>query len=222
MGDKEVNSAKDVVIKIWIVEDDSMFRNTLLRGINRREELKCIGEFASYEEMFKFADEERNPWPDVVLMDIGLAGGSGLDGIRLLAQKAPAVKSLVLTAFSNREKLMDAIDAGASGYLLKRASVTEIVAGIKDVLDGETVLDNKVINYILKRAKETKASEIKLAPREKEILQLLSDGMTIVEASDKMDISIHTTDTYLRRIFKKMGVHSHTAAVARGLREDLF
>ncbi len=222
MSNKEKSNAEGGVITLWIVEDDNMFRKTLIRGLNRRDELDCTGDFASYEDMFDHANKEGNAWPDVVLMDIGLAGGSGLDGIRLLEQKAPEVKTLVLTVFSNREKLLDAIDAGASGYLLKRASITEIVAGIKDVIEGETVLDNKVIKYILNKAKETKASDIKLAPREKEILQLLSEGMTIAAASDKMEISVHTVDTYIRRIYKKMDVHSHSAAVARALREDLF
>lgn len=209
------------IITVWVVEDDAIFRRNLLRGFKRSEELDCAADFASYEDMFEYA-EEGHLWPDVVLMDIGLAGGSGLEGIRLLKEKASKVKTLVLTVFSNKEKLVDAMDAGASGYLLKRATMPEIVQGIRDVLDGDTVLDNKVIKYILTAAKEVKESDIKLAPREKEVLKLFSEGLSIAEASSEMDISMHTVDTYIRRIYKKMGVHSHSAAVARALREDLL
>ncbi|NWK54528.1 response regulator transcription factor [Verrucomicrobiaceae bacterium N1E253] len=221
MKDKTQDSDLDVA-NVWIVEDDSMFRKGLMRALGRREELNCSAGFSGYEDMFAYAEEDGVAWPDVVLMDINLIGGSGLDGIRLLAEKAPKVKSLVLTVFSERDKLLAAIDAGASGYLLKRASVGEIVRGIRDVLNGETVLDNKMINFIMEHSKRGKESNIKLAPREKQLLELLSQGMTISEASDKMEISVHTTDTYIRRIYKKMEVHSHSAAVARALREGLL
>ena len=172
MDMEETEKMDDELITVWIVEDDLMFRKSLVRGLQRRNELDCGASFASYEAMFAHVEEDGNLWPDVVLMDIGLAGGSGLDGIRLLAEKAPEVKTLVLTVFSDRDKLMIAMDTGASGYLLKRASVSEIVQGIKDVLGGETVLDNKMINFILDKAKSASESDVKLAPREKELLQL--------------------------------------------------
>ncbi|MBC2595281.1 response regulator transcription factor [Ruficoccus amylovorans] len=208
-------------IKVWIVEDDSMFRNGLMRALGRRKELDCEVGFSSHEDMFKYA-EAGNAWPDVVLMDIELVGASGLVGIRKLCEVAPNVRTLILTVFSSREKLYDAIDAGASGYLLKRSSVSEIVRGIQDVLDGETVLDNQVIKYILDNAKRGKDSQIKLAPKEQEVVRQLSLGHTVVMVADAMNISTHTVDTYIRRIYKKMGVHSQSAAVARAMRDNLL
>ena len=220
--EKNTHDEEAELVTVWIVEDDTMFRKGLMRGLQRRKELNCEVGFSGYEDMLEYAEEDGNAWPDVVLMDIGLIGGSGLEGIRLLAQKAPEVKTLVLTVFSDRDKLVAAMDAGASGYLLKRASVSEIVTGIMDVVVGDTVLDNKLINFLLEKTKEGSDSDIKLAPREKQVLELLSEGLTISEASDKMEISVHTVDTYIRRIYQKMGVRSRSAAVARALREGLF
>lgn len=208
-------------IKVWVVEDDTMFRGELVDALRGQRELDCPADFSSYEAMLEHAEEGR-AWPDVVLMDIELVGGSGLDGIRVLSKKAPEVKTLVLTVFSSREKLLDAIDAGASGYLLKRSSIAEIVRGIQDVLAGETVLDNQVIKYILDNATRKVAAELKLAPKEKDVIRHLSRGLTALQVSDEMGISIHTVDTYIRRIYKKMGVHSQSAAIARAARDNLL
>ncbi len=94
-----------------MVEDDTMFRKGLVRALNKSEALDCNAGFGSYEDMFDHVEVDGHAWPQVILMDIGLLGGSGLEGIRILTKKAPEVKALVLTVFSNKEKLMDAIDA---------------------------------------------------------------------------------------------------------------
>lgn len=208
-------------IKVWIVEDDSMFRKGLVRALRRQKELDCSEDFPSCEALFEYA-EQQGRWPDVLLMDIGLIGVSGLEGIQKISEIAPDVKTLVLTVFSEKEKLYEAFDAGASGYLLKRASVAEIVRGIQDVVEGETVLDNQVIKYILDYTKKEPPSSLNLAPQELEVVKQLSKGFTKDQIADAMNLSVHTVDCYLRRIYKKMGVHSQSAAVARALKDKLL
>ncbi|MGZ0657261.1 response regulator [Coraliomargarita sp. W4R53] len=207
-------------ISVWIVENDSMFRNGFMRKLRRRKELDCSAEFSSHEDMFKYA-KDGHAWPDIVLIDIEHLGANGLDGIRKLRKVAPGVRTLVLTVFSSREDLFATIDAGASGYFLKSSSVLEISRGIQDVLAGETVLDNQAIKLMLDNAKRGKVSEIKLAPKEQEVIRQLSLGHTVALAAQEMGISKHTVDTYTRRIYKKMDVHSQSAAVACAMRDHL-
>jgi DNA-binding NarL/FixJ family response regulator len=206
-----LKSNRKQVADIWVVEDNSSFRKRLMRMISEDDGLDCSVGFSSCEDMFRHAGESGS-WPQLVLMDIGLVGMNGLEGIRQLTEMAPEVKTIVLSVFSSREKLFDAIEAGASGYMLKRASREEILKGINDVLDGGAVLDNKVAVHVLRKTKKKKLPP--LSSREQEVMRLLAQGHTVNHVADEMEISLHTVNTYQRRIYKKLGVHSAGEAIA--------
>ena len=125
-------------INTWIVEDDASFRRTLKSLFDHEENITCKRVFPSCIEMFDALETDEHP--DLILMDLGLPGMNGVEGIRKLATLASDVAVIVITVFQEKEKVMDALDAGAAGYLLKTATGAEIIQGIEQVFHGAAAL----------------------------------------------------------------------------------
>ncbi len=161
--------------------------------------------------------------PDILLMDVGLPGMDGLEGLRLVRERSPATQVLILTAFEDEDKVFRAVCAGAAGYLLKTASAGEIVAAVREVLAGGSPMTPRIARRVL--AMFTRFAPHKadsgLSEREREILQLLVADMTKKEIAARLALSVHTVDTYLRRIYEKLEVNSRSGAVAKALRDGL-
>ena len=175
---------------IWIIEDHVAFRRTLVRVLNTETGLQCTRDFDSCEKaLAALAHDEA---PGLILLDVGLPGMSGLDGIRLLKERAPKSLVVILTVFEDDDKVFQAVCAGAAGYLLDMFSKFA-----------------------------PKQSDYGLSDREKEILLLMTTGLIKKEIADKLTLSIHTVDTYLRRIYEKLEVNTRTGAVAKALKEGL-
>ncbi len=208
-------------INVWMVEDDTSYREQLHALLNERKGLTCPHSFSKCDDLFATLESEEK-WPEVILMDIGLPGMNGLDGIRHLATKAPDIRVIVLTVFDDEEKVLKAIDAGAAGYLLKHASTEEIEKGIRDVLKSGAALDSQVAQLILDRVRNEKSSRNPLSPQETEVLNLISQGLCNKEIAYDLKISAHTVSFHLRNIYKKFDVHSQAAAVSRGIRQGFI
>ncbi|MDQ8181629.1 response regulator transcription factor [Pelagicoccus sp. SDUM812005] len=208
-------------ITVWMVEDDASYREQLHALLNERKGLSCPHAFSKCDDLFATLEAESS-WPQVILMDIGLPGMNGLDGIRELASKAPDVRVIVLTVFDDEEKVLKAIDAGAAGYLLKHASTEEIDKGIRDVLSSGAALDSQVASLILDRVRNEKSKHNPLSPQETEVLNLISQGLCNKEIAYDLGISAHTVSFHLRNIYKKFDVHSQAAAVSRGIRQGFI
>jgi DNA-binding NarL/FixJ family response regulator len=162
--------------------------------------------------------------PDVLLLDVGLPGRSGLEVIADVHRLAPDCRIVILTVFEDEAKISTAISAGASGYLLKTSRAENVVESIHEAAQGGSPMSPKVAASVVKLlAKLTKpaAQPVSLSPREHDLLKLLVEGLTAKEIADRMQVSIHTTSTHTRNLFTKLGVHSRAAAVARALRERL-
>ena len=161
--------------------------------------------------------------PQVLLMDVGLPGRSGLEVIGEVLSLAPGCRVVILTVFEDEKKIGAAISAGACGYLIKTARPKEIVAAIHEAAEGGSPMSPTVaasVVQLLASLTKTKTA-VSLSPREREILGLIVEGLTAKEIAHQLDVSIHTTDTHTRHLFKKLGVHSRAAAVAKALRDRL-
>ena len=210
---------------VWIVEDHDILRKNLQRLCGPARELNCTGAFANAESMIAALRKTPAPeQPEVLLMDVGLPGRSGLEVLGDVIQLAPDCRVVILTVFEDEKKISTAIGAGASGYLLKTARPEQIVDAIHEAARGGSPMSPLIAASVVKLlAKLTKPSTpIALSPRELEMLSLIVDGLTAKEMADQLGVSIHTIDTHTRHLFKKLDVRSRAAAVARALRERMI
>ena len=207
-----------MAIRVSIVEDNDQLRGTLARVIDRAEGFQCLGQHASAEVALESIPNEK---PDVVLMDINLPGMNGVECVRRLKQLKPETLVVMLTAYEDTENIFGSLEAGASGYLLKRSKSAEILEAIKEVVAGGSPMTahiaRKVVHSFQSKGVSSQATE-NLAEREREVLELLSQGFMYKEIADKLGISFETVRTYIRRIYEKLQVRSRTEAVAKVLR----
>jgi len=207
-----------MAITVSIVEDNDQLRGTLCRLIDRSEEFRCLSQFGNAEAALESLPKER---PKVVLMDINLPGMNGVECVRKLKQAAPEILVVMLTAYEDTENIFNALAAGASGYLLKRAPRTELLEAIREVNNGgspmTTHIARKVVQSFQKIGASTQPAE-NLSTREQEGLDCLSQGFLYKEIAEKLGISYETVHTYIRRIYEKLQVRTRTEAVAKFLR----
>ena len=206
---------------VWIIEDHAAFRRTLVRVLNAEADLQCSRDFDCCEKAL--AAISGGDLPDLILLDVGLPCMSGIEGIRLLKERAPKMLIVILTVFDDDDKVFKAICSGAAGYLLKTGSARDIIASVRDALSGGSPMNPRVARRVLDMFSRLapKQSDYGLSEREKEILQLMTSGLIKKEIADRLTLSIHTVDTYLRRIYEKLEVNTRTGAVAKALKEGL-
>ena len=215
----------DSLIRTWIVEDHDTFRRSLQRLCVPERGLAPSQAFANGETMLsalKHASMDEKP--DVLLLDVGLPGRSGLEIIGDVHKLAPDCRIVILTVFEDEEKISRAISAGASGYLVKTSRAETVIESIHEAAQGGSPMSPNVAASVVKMlAKLTKpaAQPIALSPRELDLLKLLVEGLTAKEIADRMQVSIHTTSTHTRNLFTKLNVHSRAAAVARALKDRM-
>ncbi|HEU5070987.1 MAG TPA: response regulator transcription factor [Verrucomicrobiae bacterium] len=205
-------------ITVAIVEDNADLRGTLARILNRAPGHQCVGQYGDAESALKGLPKDT---PQVVLMDINLPGMNGVECVRRLKQLLPGVLIVMLTAYEDTDNIFGSLEAGASGYLLKRSKSAEILEAIKEVVDGGSPMTahiaRKVVHSFQARGASPQPTE-NLAEREREVLELLAQGFMYKEIADKLGIGFETVRTYVRRIYEKLQVRSRTEAVAKALR----
>lgn len=211
-------------LQVWITEDNDLLRASLHRLCNETPGFACDAAFSRGEALLKALREAKPAkLPHVLLLDVGLPGKSGLQIMDELTQLAPKCRVLILTVFEDETKISQAVSAGASGYLLKGSTPDEIIAAIREAHEGGNPMSPAIAKRVFTMlAKLTKpAPRVDLSTREKELLQLLNEGLTNKEISTRLTISPHTTDTHLRNLFAKLGVKSRAAAVARAMKDGI-
>ena len=205
-------------ITVSIVEDQEQLRTTLARVLNRAEGFRCVSNYGSAEAALEGLPKDK---PEVVLMDINLPGLNGVECVRKLKQVAPQILIVMLTVYEDTDNIFNALAAGASGYMLKRTTTPELLESIREVLRGGSPMTahiaRKVVLSFQKSAASIEATE-ELSPREREVLDLLSQGFLYKEIAEKLGISYETVHTYVRRIYEKLQVRTRTEAVAKFLR----
>ena len=206
------------MISLLIADDHPVVRNGL-RGIFTGDpDFEVLGEAASGVEAVALALARR---PQVVLMDLRMPGGDGVSAIRELAERLPTTRVLVLTTYGDDGDVLAAIDAGATGYLLKDAPREELLRGVRAAARGESVLSPSVAATVLGRVRAPEP-EAPLSPRELEVLTLVARGATNREAAARLFISEATVKTHLLHVYAKLGVNDRASAVAAGYERGLL
>jgi len=209
------NIAKDrKTIHIALVEDDDGTLRNLRRMLASDEGCLCVGGFRTVQEA---TDAIPRLQPDVVLVDVNLPDGTGVDAVRTLAPMLPETEFVMLTIYQDGDILFDALSAGAHGYLIKPVRTEQLLAAIHDVLEGGAPMSNVVARRIVRSFEPDKSlpPPEPLGPREREVLEMLAAGAMYKQVARKLDISMNTVLTYVRRIYKKLHVNSRHAAVDR-------
>lgn len=210
-------------ISVWLIEDHADFRRMVAWQINQIADLRCTRSFSTCEEALRALPKERAP--EVILCDVGLPGMDGITGISAIKALSPATHIIMLTVHDDPHKVFGAICAGASGYLLKDASEETLTAAIHEVLLGGAPMNPRVARLVLDKFAHQNAAprdNYGLSGREKEILELMVQGLIKKEIADRLGVSYHTVNNHLRSIYEKLHVHTRGGAVAKALNERLF
>ncbi|MGA3144825.1 MAG: response regulator transcription factor [Verrucomicrobiota bacterium] len=206
------------MITVAIVEDNETVRNTLRELIDATPKLRCGGAYATAKEAMAEIPRLR---PEVVLMDIHLPGESGIACTARLKAQLPELQVIILTVYKDIELIFQALKAGASGYLLKRAPTEELLRAIIDVQSGGAPMTSEIARLVVQSFQSSSVSGIQeqgLSPRELEILALLSEGITNKEIAIHLGISSETVRTHLGHIYEKLHVRGRTEAVTKYLK----
>ncbi|MFE0460106.1 response regulator [Kitasatospora sp. NPDC058965] len=211
------------MIRVLLVDDHPVVRRGLRALVDELPELTAVGEAGDGAEALALLAglaERGEPRPDVVLMDLQMgAGMHGVEATRRITALPDPPAVLILTTYSTDADILTAVEAGATGYLLKDAPPQDLVAAVQAAARGETVLAPPVAARLLGRVRAGRPS---LSPREAEILQLLAAGLANRQIAKQLFISEATVKTHLVHIYEKLGVDSRTAAIAAGLSTGLI
>jgi DNA-binding NarL/FixJ family response regulator len=203
-----------------VVDDHDLFRRGL-RELLEEQGIRVIGEASSGADAIALAVRAR---PDVVVMDLNLPRQSGIEATRELVAAAPGMRVLMLTVASDERSVLDALIAGACGYLLKDATIEEIAGGVRAAATGQSFVSPRVGHHVLERlrgqagADDGRGDETPLSERELEILRLVARGCDNDEIAERLFLSPRTVKNHVSSILSKMGVRDRTRAVLQGVR----
>jgi DNA-binding NarL/FixJ family response regulator len=204
-------------IQVALVEDDPEIRANLAHRVGRSPAFRLLRSYSDAESAL--ADLPRHP-PDVVLMDINLPGIDGVECVRQLKLKMPAVQFIMLTIYEDGNRLFKSLMAGASGYLLKRTPPDKLLAAIREAHAGGAPMTPEIARRVVQHFQQIPqpASELqRLTPREKQVLEQLAKGFLYKEIEDNLHISTGTLRSYIANVYEKLHVHSRTEAVVKYL-----
>ncbi len=203
-----------MAIAVSIVEDDPKARKILAGWINRANGFRLAGEWGDGESAVKLLPEKA---PHVVLMDINLPGMSGVDAVKKLKPGLPETQFVMLTVYEDADHIYSALAAGATGYLLKQTPRDELLKALEDVHGGGSPMTSNIARKVVQSFKQAPATGDgdDLSPREQEVLELLARGYLYKEIAERLNISVPTVNTYVRRIYEKLHVRSRGQAVAK-------
>ena len=218
-------------IRTAIVEDDTRYRSAVRATLDSEPPFRCVAEYERTAPFLNAVENSGLPW-DLVLMDIHLPDGSGIDATRAIKKKFPEVPVVVVTVFDEPAMILSAICAGADGYLLKSTPLDEMIELLSGVMQGGSSLTPNVARTVLGLVREatpilattTDATDrhLVLSDREQAVLKQLAHGLQCKQIAADLDISIHTVRTYVRRIYEKLHVATLPEAVAAAIRAGVM
>jgi DNA-binding NarL/FixJ family response regulator len=207
-------------LSVLIYEDNPLLRESVGNMIQSSKTLKLEADF---ENVLNVEAEVKSYKPDFILMDIDMPGMSGIEAVKKIRKFNTQVPIVMLTVFDDNTHVFEALQAGASGYLLKKHISTKLFNAIQEVLDGGAPMSPSIARMVLASMQHKPAIEnpYQLTAREKEILTSLSKGNSYKLIASELDISIDTVRTHIKKIYEKLHVHSQTEAVSKAINEKL-
>jgi DNA-binding NarL/FixJ family response regulator len=207
---------------ILIADDHALLRESMRNLLDRQDDMEVVGEACDGEEAVKLASKLK---PDIAVMDIVMPRLNGIEASKEIKRVSPSTAILILTAYDDAQYVMGLLEAGAAGYLLKSARGRDVVAAIRAVREGESVLHPSIIAMLLKRAMTMPAEDNKvkskenLTEREVEVLKLAAMGLSNKEIAEKLSVTVRTVKAHISNVFDKMDVASRTEAILKAMRE---
>jgi two-component system response regulator NreC len=219
------NTGRDEAqIRVLVVDDHAIMRDGIRALINEQEDMHVIGEAEDGRTAVELAGRQH---PDVVLMDIAMPLLNGLEATRQIKRDYPDIQVLVLTMYDHEEYVRQVLATGASGYILKRAAATDLVAAIRAVARGDAVLSPAITRMVINeylRGDIVQASEEsdKLTPREREVLQLIAEGHTSREIARLLDLSIKTVQAHRTSLMQKLDLHDRGELIKYAIQKKII
>ena len=210
------------MIRVLLVDDDALVRSGLRMMLAGAASLEVVGEAADGKELIELIGKET---PDIALVDIRMPEMDGLEAARAIRDQWPEIGVIMLTAYDDRQFVVEAVRSGARGYVLKARDAEHLIQTVRLVAGGNMVIDPQLVVALaeeLSTAKERDRKAETLTAREVEVLQLLAFGHTNRDIAERLYISPDTVKTHLEHIFEKLGASDRTAAVAEALRRRLI
>lgn len=203
------------MIRVLVADDHPIVRSGIVGLLDAADDIEVVGEAATGREA---VDRARALRPDLVLMDLRMPELDGTEATAAIVEELPGTRILILTTYESDDHILGAIEAGAAGYLLKAAPSEEIVAGVRAVIGGETVLAPSIAATLVKRMRRTEnATSVSLSPRELDVLRLVAAGRSNPQIARELFIGEATVKTHLLHAYEKLGVSDRTQATLRAL-----
>jgi DNA-binding NarL/FixJ family response regulator len=221
MSDEVSHAAPSAPLRVAIIEDHHKFRETVEFLLNHTRGFQCVGSYRSMEEAL---EKIKFHLPEVVLVDIGLPGMSGVEGVRILKERYPPLILLMNTVYDDDERIFQALCAGASGYLLKKLPPAKLLESLREAIDGGAPMSPEVARRVLtlfRRVRPPEQGDYQLTPHELRLLKLIVEGHSYKTAAAKLGVSVKTISFHLQKIYEKLQVHSKSEAVAKAFRDGL-
>jgi DNA-binding NarL/FixJ family response regulator len=206
-----------MAITVLLVDDHELIRQGLRRAFEREADFEVVGEARSVDEALVLADAGH---PNVVILDLRLPDGSGLDATRQLRARLPAVGIVVLTMYAGDEHLFDALEAGASAFVPKSAPTDEVVAAARHAAASPNAFTASDLADAMRRRLTPTGPQ--LSPREKEVLGLLADGLAVAQIARQLYISESTAKTHISKLYEKLGAGNRAQALMAAMRLGLI
>ncbi|MPZ69488.1 MAG: response regulator [Actinobacteria bacterium] len=210
--------------RVALVDDHDLLRRGIKTMLDSEDDLEVVGEASDGAEALKLVE---STMPDVVLIDVIMPNKDGIEATKEIKELFPKVGVVVLSGHDERQFIFDALKAGASGYLLKTAELDEVIATVKSVARGEAKLDPALASQVLTEFQTYQRAEVSevyqpLTPREKEILQLMSDGLPNKTIAARLNISERTVTTHVANIYSKLHVNNRVSAIQEAMRRRIL
>jgi DNA-binding NarL/FixJ family response regulator len=209
-------------IRVAIVEDDRATREGLALLIDGTAGFHCVATYPSAEAALRATEREA---ADVLLLDVHLPGMHGSEAVRLFREKAPQMQIMMLSVYSDDEKVFESICNGACGYMLKKTPPARLLEAIREAREGGAPMSPEIARRVValfRRLAPPVAVDQQLTAREIEVLSLLADGYSYENAAARIGITVNTVRNYVRSIYEKLHVHSKSEAVSKALRAGLL
>ncbi len=209
------------MISVAIVEDDDVIREGVREYLDSQENMICTAAKSSVERFLAVLNKETRP--DVILMDIGLPGMSGISGMKLITEKYPEISVIMFTVYNDSHRIFESLCAGASGYLLKNTSFSEMKEAIEIIHAGGSTMSPPIARKVMEHFHAGRKHRVTspLTDKEKEIVQGLVDGLSYKMIANSASISIETVRTHIKNIYKKLHVHCKADVIRKSLSGEI-